>query len=357
MHKQTFNPLLIAFKKTIRLVVLFILVTSLSACLSDQAKKTVEHTENALSITLSHTAKYVLIAHSQGYVELREVKSNKIIAQWQHNDNPGAGVIAADFSRDQESRDQESVAIDAETGTSDVFVVTAEQNNLALYSIKQKKILYFWSLDDIRDIKLSSDGEFALVSSRDKSGEFPLFRIVYFHLRTGTIKYGFYHDDNISSIALSADGRFALSGSDDTKARLWDLESGEIVHTWPHVSKVSKVQLSPDGRYAMTNSSSEGIYIWSTKTGKLVRRLNKIRATVASAVFSSDSRKIVTGYTREEIILWSIKTGKKLVTLKPKRRYFWQSSLANVTSVAFKNKRTLVSETSRGILQIWKLPK
>ncbi|MCK5667251.1 MAG: hypothetical protein KAI17_27380 [Thiotrichaceae bacterium] len=315
----------------------------LSACFSDQAARTLEHTENAMSITLSHNAKYVVIAYSQGHVELREVKSNKIISQWQHNDNPGAGVIAADFS--------------LASAASDEFVVTAEQGNMALYSIKEKKVLYFWSLDNIKDIKLSSDGEFALVSSRDNSGEYPLYRIVYFHLRSGKIKYALYHDDIITSIALSADGRYALSGCDDYKARLWDLATGEIVHSWPHSSKVSKVQLSADGRYAMTNAASEGVYIWNTQTGELVRRLNKIRATIAAAVFSADSQQIATGYTREEIILWDVKSGEKLKTWRPQRRYFWQSSLTNVTTMAFQDEKTLVSETSRGILQTWAIKK
>ena len=318
-------------------IIQLMLLLSLTGCFSDKAGKTWEHTDNAISITLSHDGRYVLIARSQGYVELRTSEDNTVIAQWQHNDTPGAGVIASDFSLNND------------------FVVTAEQSNLALYSLKDKKVLYFWSLDDIRDIKLSSDGEFALVSSRDKSGEFPLYRIVYFHLRTGGIKYAFYHDDIISSLALSADGRYALSGSDDTKARLWDLKTGELKYTWPHVSKISKVRLSPDGRYAMTNAASDGVFIWDTETGKLIRRLNKIRATVASAVFSSDSKTIATGYSREQIILWDINTGKKLAQWKPERRYIWQSSLANVTTLAFKDKNTLISETSRGIMQFWNI--
>ncbi len=318
---------------------LVVLSLSLTGCLADKASKTVEHTENALSITLSHDGQYVLVAHSQGHVELLKTINNELVSQWQHDDSPNAGVIAADFSANNQ------------------FVVTAEQGTMALFSLKENKVLYFWSMDDIRAIKLSSDGEYALVSARDKSGQYPLYRIVYFHLRTGGIKYGFYHDDIITSVALSADGRFALSGSDDTKARLWDLKSGELLHTWPHISKVSKVQLSPDGQYAMTNAASEGVYIWSTITGKLIRRLNKIRATVASAVFSSDSQMIATGYSREEIVLWNIKSGKKLMTKKPKRRYLWQSSLANVTTMAFDEElNKLLSETSRGILQFWKLP-
>ena len=330
------------FKFLISILLLGLFV-SLSGCFSDKARRTIEHTENALSITLSHNAEYVLIAHSQGHVELRDNKTNQLISQWRHDDNPGAGVIAADFS--------------IKSNDSEQFVITAEQANIALYSIKAKKVLYFWALDDIRDIKLSSDGEFALVSSRDKSGEYPLYRIVYFHLRTGTIKYGLYHDDIITSIALSKDGRFALSGSDDSKARLWDLATGELLYTWPHTSKVSKVQLSANGKYAMTNTTSEGVFIWNTKTGKLMHRLNKIRATVASAVFSPDNKKIATGYTREEIIVWDIESGKKLVTWRPQRRYFWQSSLANVTTLAFKDNNTLLSETSRGILQEWVLEK
>jgi len=343
MFLSNFLSLISLYKERIKITHHFFITTVLmmlllSGCFTEPATNTIEHTENALSINLSHDDEYVLIAHSQGHVELRQTENNDVIAQWQHVDSPKAGVIAADFSKNNQ------------------FVVTAEQDTLALFSIKEKKVLYFWSLNDIRDIKLSSDGEYALVSSRDKSGEYPLYRIVYFHLRTGGIKYGFYHDDIISSVALSADGRYALSGSDDTKARLWDLKPGELKFTWPHFSKVAKVQLSPDGQYAMTNSASEGIYIWDTDTGKQIRRLNKIRATVASAEFSGNSEQIVTGYSREEIILWDIKSGAKLMTWKPKRRYIWQSSLANVTTLAFKDKNTLISETSRGIMQFWTIP-
>lgn len=331
------------FKKiTLNIFILFLITLlsiTLAGCLSDKANKITEHTDNAISITLSHDGQYVLIAHSQGYVELIDTKTNKVISQWQHDDSPKAGVIASDFSANND------------------FVVTAEQGTMALFSLKENKVLYFWSMDDIRAIKLSSDGEYALVSARDKSGQYPLYRIVYFHLRTGGIKYGFYHDDIVTTVALSADGRFALSGSDDTKAHLWDLETGELKYTWSHISKVSKVQLSPDGKYAMTNAAGDGVFIWNTETGKLIRRLNKIRATVASAVFSPDSKTIATGYSREEIILWDIKTGKKLMTKRPKRRYVWQSSLANVTTMAFSNQSPqLISETSRGILQFWKLP-
>ncbi len=346
MHFSKYTTIRFNSKKMNNGLLISILFLSLilTGCFGDKAEKIIEHTDNALSITLSHDGQYVLIARSQGFVELIDTSSNKVISQWQHEDSPKAGVIASDFSKNSD------------------FIVTAEQGTMALFSLKENKILYFWSLDDIRDIKLSSDGEYALVSSRDKSGKYPLYRIVYFHLRTGGIKYGFYHDDIVTSVALSEDGRYALSGSDDGKARLWDLISGELIHTWPHVAKVSKVQLSPDGQYAMTNSASGGIFIWNTKTGKLIRRLNKIRATLASAVFSPDSKTIATGYSREEIILWDIKTGEKLQTWRPKRRYVWQSSLANVTTMAFKTelynkKKILLSETSRGILQFWALPK
>ncbi len=319
---------------------ILVLLLLLSSCFSDPAIKTIKHTENALSITLSHDANYVLIAHSQGYVELLSTKATENsspIAQWQHKASPDAGVVAADFSKNSD------------------FVVTAEQNTLALFSIQENKLLYFWSLNDIQDIKLSGDGEYALVSSRDKSGQYPLYRIVYFHLRTGGIKYAFYHDDIISSVALSENGQYALSGSDDAKARLWDLKTGELKYTWPHTGKIAKVALSADGRYAMTNTASEGIYLWDTKTGKRLYRLNKIRATVASAVFSADKRYLATGYSREEIVLWDTKTGQRQQTWRPARRYLWQSSLANVTTLAFKNKHTLVSETSRGIMQVWKI--
>jgi WD40 repeat protein len=317
----------------------------LSGCFSDKPFKQVEFTEHALNINVEKDGQYILVSNSKGYVDLFDFSSfeDKRVTQWAHQNTPGAGIIAADFS-DPTNGDQ--------------FVVTTSQKTIARYSIKNEKIINYWSLDNISDVKLSRNGEFALVASaenkNDQHGKYLHYRIVYFHLPYGGIKYAFYHDDKISTIDLSANGRYAITGSDDTKARLWDLDTGELKYTWPHQSKVAKVKLSGDGKYAMTNNASGEIKIWKTQTGKLFKKLKLPRATVSAAEFSSDGKYLATGLSREELILWDIQSAKQVKKWRPARRYFWQPSLARITTMAFINKKKLLTITSRGIAQVWK---
>lgn len=318
----------------------------LSGCFDDKASRRYDYTDHALNFKFSDDASMLLVSNTDGYVDLFEINKKfkpKKVAQWAHQQNTDnqAGIIAADFSKDKN------------------FIVTVEQNTIARYSMPQQRVVNFWSLDNITDVKLSTPGDFALVASAEnksdeKHGEYKHYRIVYFHLPTGTIKYAFYHDDIISSVALSEDGRFALSGSDDTKARLWDLKSGELKFTWEHPSKVVHVQLSPDGKYALTSHASGKIQIWSTKSGKLYRTLIQPRASIAASAFSSDNKYLITGLSREQLIVWDLKKAKIKKQWQLPRRYFGRSSLARPASVAFSNNKYLVSVTSRGIAQYWK---
>ncbi|MFK5892789.1 MAG: WD40 repeat domain-containing protein [Pseudomonadota bacterium] len=329
----------------LKFCLLFFTVLFLTACFSDKAFKQVDFTEHALNINVAKNGQYVLISNSKGYVDLFDFSSFEVkkMTQWAHQNTADEGIIAADFSTADKSEQ---------------FVVTTSQKTIARYSIKQKKIINYWSLDNISDVKLSSNGEFALVASaenkNDQYGKYLHYRIVYFHLPYGGIKYAFYHDDKISSIDLSANGQYAITGSDDTKARLWDLDTGELKYTWPHDSKVAKVKLSDDGKYAMTNNASGEIKIWKTQTGKLFKKLKLVRATVSAAGFSPDGKYLATGLSREELILWNVETGKQVKKWRPARRYFWQPSLARVTTIAFLENKKLLSITSRGIAQVWK---
>jgi len=331
----------------LKISLLLIIFFFISGCFSDKAYKRVDFTEHAINIDIAKNAKYILISNSKGYVDLIDFSSfkNKKINQWAHQQTAAAGIISADFSNPS-SRNEEQ------------FVVTTSQKTIARYSIKQQKIINYWSLDNISAVKLSNNGEFALVASaenkNDQHGKYLHYRIVYFHLPYGGIKYAFYHDDKISTIDLSADGRYAISGSDDTKARLWDLETGELKYTWSHASKITKVKLSGNGLYAMTNNASGEIRVYKTSNGKLYRKFKLPRATVSAAEFSPNGKYLATGLSREELILWNIKSGKKIKKWRPARRYFWQPSLARVTSLAFINNKKLVSITSRGIAQMWK---
>lgn len=334
--------------RTIINISLIFYVVIISGCIPSKSQKRSDFTEHALDISLSKDGKQVLISHSKGFVNLHRLdfKKNKKLASWAHQDSDSAGIIASDFSLDSE------------------YIVTSEQKTIARYSKAADKVVNFWSLNDIKDVVMSPKGDFALVASAEKKPPtadikegYLNYRIVYFHLPYGGIKYAFYHDDVVTTIALSDDGRYAISGSDDYKARLWDLETGELKYTWSHKSKVVRVQLSPDGRYAMTNNAGGEIKIYRTKNGRLYRKLKIPRASVSAAAFSPKAKYLATGLNREELIVWNLKSGKIINKWKPARRYFWQSSLARITSLAFPTRKTVISITSRGIAQKWRVGK
>ncbi len=317
----------------------------LTACFADKANKRFDYTDHALNISFAKDASMLLVSHTAGYIDLNEIQKDfkpKKLNQWAHqqNENNQSGIIASDFSKDKQ------------------FIVTVEQTTIARYSVAEKKVVNFWSLDNISDVKISALGDFALVASaeekNDQYGKYLHYRIVYFHLPTGKIKYALYHDDIISTVALSDDGQFALSGSDDGKARLWDLKTGELKFAWEHDSKLTKVQLSADGRFAMTNNAAGDISIWLTDSGKLYRRFKYPKTSVSAAAFSEDGKYLLTGLSREKLVLWDIKGAKIFKKWHIPRRYFGQSALAKVISVAFEDDKYLVSVTSRGISQRWK---
>ena len=94
--------------------------------------------------------------------------------------------------------------------------------------------------------------------------------------------------------------------------------------------------------------------IWKTSNGKLYKQLDLPRSSVSASAFSADNKYLLTGLSRESLILWRLKSADPIKKWRPARRYFWQSSLARVTDVAFINKKYLLSVTSRGIAQKWK---
>ncbi len=314
----------------------------LSGCLPDEARRTALLTEHALNIVLADDASKVLVSHSQGYVSLARFKKLKYreVDQWALENSADAAVLAMDFSKDNR------------------FITTVSQKTIARYAMEQKKVDQYWSLDNISDVKISSNGEFALVASaeekNDQYGQYVHYRIVYFHLPTGKIKYAFYHDDQISTIDLSDDDRYAITGSDDGKARLWDLLEGKLLYTWSFKSKIFRVRLSSDGRYAMVNNASGVIRVYKTRNGKLYRKLKLTdKVSVSAAVFSADNKYLATALSKEQLLVWHLKSGKMIRRIKPQRRYFWQPSLARITTLAFSGKKKLVSITSRGVAQEW----
>merc|ERR1719188_1308669 len=79
------------------------------------------------------------------------------------------------------------------------------------------------------------------------------------------------HCEPVVTVTLSSDGQFALSGSWDKTMRLWDLNTGATVRTFQgHTKDVYSVAFSGDNRQIVSGGRDKTIKLWN----KLVKVWN-----------------------------------------------------------------------------------
>jgi len=106
--------------------------------------------------------------------------------------------------------------------------------------------------------------DMVLSASRDKT-------IIVWHLTRNEQTYGVPrrsltgHNHFVQDIAISSDGQFALSASWDKTLRLWDLNSGTTTRRFVgHTNDVLSVSFSPDNRQIVSGSRDKTIKLWNT---------------------------------------------------------------------------------------------
>lgn len=73
------------------------------------------------------------------------------------------------------------------------------------------------------------------------------------------------HNHFVSDIVISSDGQFALSSSWDKTLRLWDLASGTTTRRFVgHTADVLSVSFSADNRQIVSGSRDRTIKLWNT---------------------------------------------------------------------------------------------
>merc|ERR1712151_651246 len=73
------------------------------------------------------------------------------------------------------------------------------------------------------------------------------------------------HSECVQHCTLSSDGQFALSASWDKTMRLWDLNTGATVRTFQgHTKDVNSVAFSGDNRQIVSGSRDRTIKLWNT---------------------------------------------------------------------------------------------
>jgi len=98
-----------------------------------------------------------------------------------------------------------------------------------------------------------------------------------------------------------------LSGSDDSTARLWNIDTGRETRRFEgHTGFINRVVFEPDGRTMLTGSDDDTIRLWDTATGKEIYRIEGHNDTIRDMALSADGRLLLAVSENNEMRLWRI---------------------------------------------------
>ncbi|MBL4763158.1 MAG: hypothetical protein JKY93_10745 [Gammaproteobacteria bacterium] len=305
----------------------------LVACSSGQPAIAVWDNEavGVFSAEFSASGRYLVIGTIGGEIKLFDVQQQKLLYTWTHQNTNHAAMIATAFSPDES------------------YVVTAEDQSVAMWSIASGEIVGYWEYPEVKSVSVASKGQFLMVGLGSyEAGLLDPRRHSFFH--------HFKHQDKVNVVAISPDGRFAVSGSNDGTAKLWDTDSGKLLKTIQHDYKVVKVVFSADSSKLLTNAARSESIITDTASLQTISSLGKDRMTLSAARFSKDGTMLLTGRPGTEMDLWQVASGKHIKSWMPNSKRFWRPPAATILSVVFqKGEKTFMSQSSEGLVETWSL--
>ncbi|MFT2092185.1 WD40 repeat domain-containing protein [Paraglaciecola sp. 2405UD69-4] len=234
------------------------------------------------------------------------------------------------------------------------YVVTSDREAFALWNMEIGEPEGFWRIDEssIRDVAVSNQGRGILVGRG--SG-----KVMFFEPKTGRRLEFLGHQEKINSVDISPNGFYALTGGNDYVAYLWDTRTAQVIHKFEHSSRVTKVALDDEGRYGFTADSKRDARIWDLNSGKEISSLQYLarQRIFTTAVFSKDGKYLLTGSPSRRVNLWDLETGKEINEWRVSPREGSKPASAVVHSLGFKSATEIVSESSSGKFETWKIEK
>lgn len=319
-----------------RYITLAIVSMLLNGCFfSDDPVKTWSISPTGASaFALSRDARFAIAFSQHQQLQLWDLDEDKELA------NLGA--------LDQESSDVVHIRI----SDNKRFAVTASSTNFAVWDLAWSQATGLWSISDgtIRDIDISSDGEQIVMGLTNG-------KAIYVDLVSGRRLEFLAHQEKVNTVALSANGRYALSGGNDYFAYLWDTKTGQILRRYEHEQRVVRVALQRDGELAFTSDGGNQARIWHIGNGKEIAQLSSFSRQLifSSARFSDDGQYLVTGTPASKVTVWQVESGKKVSSFEATPTKDTRPPRAVVYDAAFDHNGRVVSATSAGIAEAWKL--
>ncbi|CAO3675174.1 unnamed protein product [Umbelopsis vinacea] len=251
--------------------------------------------------------------------------------------------------------------LEGHSGWVTAIATTSEAPDMVLSSSRDKSIIV-WNLtrDEtnygiprkslvghnhfVEDIAISSDGQFALSASWDKT-------IRLWDLNTGTTTRRFIgHTNDVLSVSFSADNRQIVSGSRDRTIKLWNTlgECKYNITEGGHTEWVSCVRFSPNPANPVIVSGGwdKVVKVWELTKCKL--RTNHIGHTgyINTVTVSPDGSLCASGGKDGIVMLWDLNDSKHLYSLEA-------GDIVNALTFS-PNRYWLCAATNSGI-KIWDL--
>lgn len=165
----------------------------------------------------------------------------------------------------------------------------------------------------VSDVTLSSDGQFALSGSWDKT-------LRLWELNTGTTTRQFIgHEKDVLTVAFSQDNRQIVSGSRDRTLKLWNT-LGECKYTIKeggHTGWVSSVKFSPSSERPLIVSGGwdKLVKVWDLSNVKLSNNLIGHTGYINSVTISPDGSLCASGGKDGTAMLWDLNQALHLYAL------------------------------------------
>lgn len=317
-------------------MLLGIVITLLNGCFfsSQDEEKWIIEPKGTTSFALSRDARFALLYSKERQLLLWDLKENQELASLGKQDLDGNSVSHIRIS--DNSR----------------YAVTSTQLNFAVWDLSWTQAEGLWSISDglIRDIDISSNGEQVLLGLSNG-------KAIYVNLVTGRRLEFLAHREKVNTVAISSNGKFALTGGNDYKAYFWNTETGQALYQFEHNARINRIALQRDGRYAFTSDGAKDSFVWDLKTGEKVSSLKSLarQLVFSSARFSDDGEHLVTGSPNGRVMLWETKTGKRVGGWDVEPLKDTRPPRAVVYDAAFDRQNRIISATSAGIAQAWKI--